>query len=59
MKVYVVLGYDDDEYTYETFEGVYRTREEANNFIKNDYWVNCDGEKIPEHEEYKIIVEEI
>lgn len=59
MKVYVLLAYDEDYYIFESFLGVFRTREAANNFIKSDCWFNCDGEKVPKHEEYQIIEKEI
>ena len=29
MTVYVLLAYDEDYYTFETFLGVFRTKEEA------------------------------
>lgn len=53
--VYVVIGYDEDWYTFETFKGVFSTEEKAQEFIDNDYEELSDGEKVFTHEEYKII----
>lgn len=51
--VYVLIGYDEDWYTFETFLGVFSSREKAQEYADNDYDV-YDDEKIFEHEEYKI-----
>lgn len=59
MTVYVLLAYDEDYYTFETFLGIFRTKEEAEDYIRQDNWVNSVGEFIQEHEEYKIIEKEI
>lgn len=60
MIVYVVLAYDEDWYTFESYLGVFRTKDEAQNFIDDDYWENgLDGMKHPNHEEYKIKEEKI
>lgn len=56
MRVYVLLAYDEDYYTYESYLGVFRTREEAINFIENDYW---DGTREHKHKQYKIKEEPI
>lgn len=59
MKIYIVLAYDEDWYTFESYLGAFRTKEEAQNFIDNDYWTTDEGEKVVEHEEYIIKEEEI
>ena len=51
--VYVLIGYDEDWYTFETFLGVFSSREKAQEYADNDY-ETYDDEKIFEHEEYKI-----
>ena len=51
--VYVVIGYDEDWYTFETFMGVFSTKEKAQAIIDNDYDI-CGDEKIMNHEEYRI-----
>ena len=53
--VYVVIGYDEDWYSFETFKGVFSTKEKAQEFIDNDYEELSNGEKISTHEEYQII----
>ena len=54
MKVYVVLSYDEDEnwFFFESFLGVFLTREKAENFIAND----CDeyDSTKPRHDHYEI-----
>ena len=59
MKVYVLIAYDTDWYTFETYLGVFRTKEEAQKFINNDYWTTDKGEKFSNHDEYEIKEEEI
>lgn len=55
MTVYVILAYDKDYYTFESYLGVFRTRDEAKKFIDDDYWANSfDGMYYPNHKEYKI-----
>lgn len=51
--VYVVIGYDEDWYTFETFMGVFSTKEKAQAIVDNDYDVYGD-EKIMNHQEYRI-----
>ena len=51
--VYAVIGYDEDWYTFETFMGVFSTKEKAQMIIDNDYDVYGD-EKIMNHQEYRI-----
>ena len=51
--VYVVIAYDEDWYTFETFMGVFSTKEKAQARIDNDYYM-YDDEKVMEHEEYRI-----
>lgn len=61
--MYVLLGYDEDWYTFETFMGVFSTEEKAKEVRDNDYWINRweeDGklieEKVFNHNDgYKII----
>ena len=52
--VYVVIGYDEDWYTFETFMGVFSTKEKAQEIIDNDYWIGYDNEKVMTHQEYRI-----
>lgn len=54
MIVFVLLGYDEDWYTFETFMGVFSTKEKAEEFLEQDY-TDYDGEKVFEHSEYKIL----
>ena len=51
--VYVVIGYDEDWYTFETFMGVFSTKEKAQEIIDNDYDIYGD-EKVMNHQEYRI-----
>jgi len=51
--VYVLIGFDEDWYTFETFLGVFSTREKAQEYADNDY-DEFDDEKIFNHEGYKI-----
>ena len=51
--VYVVIGYDEDWYTFETFMGVFSTKEKAQAIIDNDYDMYGD-EKVMNHQEYRI-----
>lgn len=51
--VYVVIGYDEDWYIFETFMGVFSTKEKAQEIINNDYYI-CYDEKVMNHEEYRI-----
>ena len=51
--VYVVIGYDEDWYTFETFMGVFSTKEKAQEIIDNDYDIYYN-KKIMNHEEYRI-----
>ena len=53
MKLFVVLGYDEDWYTFETFLRVFSTREKAKEFIKSDYEDGIDG-KYSIHQKYEI-----
>ncbi len=61
--MYVLLAYDEDWYTFETFMGVFSTEEKAKEVRDNDYWIDKweddNGELIEEkafnHNEYKII----
>ena len=61
--MYVLLAYDEDWYTFETFMGVFSTEEKAKEVRDNDYWINQweedNGELIEEkfsiHEVYKIV----
>ena len=57
MKVYVLLGYDEDWYTFESYLGVFSSREKAEDFRDNDYTEKFDGSRLPNHEEYQIIEE--
>lgn len=53
--MFVVLGYDEDWYTFETFKGVFSSREKAQEAIDNDYCYS-GGERIcKNHEEYEIL----
>lgn len=54
MTVFVLLGYDEDWYTFENFEGVFSTLEKAKEYMEQDYSV-YDGVKVFEHSEYKIL----
>lgn len=51
--VYVVIGFDEDWYTFETFMGVFSTKEKAQEIIDNDYYM-YDDEKVMNHIEYRI-----
>ena len=51
--VYVVIGYDEDWYTFETFMGVFSTKKKAQEIIDNDYDV-YDNEKVMNHQKYRI-----
>ncbi len=54
--MFVVLGYDEDYYTFETFKGIFSSREKAQKAIDNDYCCSKDGERLyKNHEEYKIL----
>ena len=51
--VYVVIGYDEDWYIFETFMGVFSTKEKAQEVIDNDYEIYNIG-KVMNHQEYRI-----
>lgn len=51
--VYVVIGYDEDWYTFETFMGVFSTKEKAQEIIDNDCDI-YDDEKVMNHQTYRI-----
>lgn len=51
--MFVLLTYDEDYYIFETFVGIFSTREKAQEWIDNDYWV-CNNEKVPNHGKYVI-----
>lgn len=54
--MFVVLGYDEDWYTFETFKGVFSSREKAQEAIDNDYFCSIDGERLyKNHSEYEIL----
>lgn len=50
--LYAVIGYDEDWYTFETFIGVFSTREKAQECIDNDYVE--EDERYHNHESYEI-----
>lgn len=56
--MFVVLGYDEDWYTFEEFLGVFSSREKAEEFVNNDFWTYTHSgnweEIIPNHEHYEI-----
>ena len=52
--MYALIAYDEDYYTFETFMGIFSTKEKAQEVADNDYWEYEDGEKVFEHQEYKI-----
>lgn len=53
--MYIVIGLDEDWYTFETFMGVFSTKEKAQKCIDNNYEVDTyTNEKIPLHQEYEI-----
>lgn len=54
MTVFVLLGYDEDWYTFETFMGVFSTREKAEE-VKNNDFTMYDDEKVFEHQWYEIL----
>ena len=51
--MFVLLGYDEDWYTFETFIGVFSTKEKAQEYADNDYEI-YDEEKVFNHQEYAI-----
>lgn len=51
--MYVAIGYDVEWYTFETFMGVFSTKDKAQEIIDNDYDI-LNGEKVMNHQEYKI-----
>lgn len=53
-KVFVLLGYDEDWYTFETFMGVFSTKEKAEE-VKNNDFTMYDDEKVFEHQWYEIL----
>ena len=52
--VYVLIGYDKDWYIFETFMGIFSTKEKAQAIIDNDYEI-VGSEKFMNHEQYKIL----
>lgn len=51
---YILLGYDEDWYTFETFKGVFSTRENAEKAQAEDFEI-YDDEKVFNHSWYKIL----
>ena len=51
--MFVLLGYDEDWYTFETFMGVFSTKKKAQEYADNDYEM-CGKEKFFNHEKYVI-----
>jgi len=55
--VYVLIGFDEDWYTFETFLGVFSTREKAQEYADNDYeeaYEEDDDTKYYNHEGYRL-----
>ena len=51
--VYVLIGYDEDYYTFETFIGVFSTKEKAQECRDNDYGI-INGKRYNNHSWYEI-----
>jgi len=51
--MYVLIAYDEDWYTFESFMGVFSSREKAQEIADNDYDIYGD-EKVYNHAEYQI-----
>lgn len=51
--MYVLLGYNEDWYEFETFIGVFSSKEKAQEYKDNDY-DEFNGKKYFNHERYEI-----